>query len=97
MLPFPVDSITLSGQRCRSGAQIEWETYPLSGRERLRSSGARVEQRRCRELTLPMQIRKVVARSEVKADRDRYAERGVVYCVEGADDPFYRRLELHGV
>lgn len=40
------------------------------------------------ELTLPMPIRKVVARQEVKANRDRYAlQRGpIVYCVEGADN-----------
>ena len=40
------------------------------------------------EFSLPMNVRKVVARNEVKADRDRYAlQRGpLVYCVEGADN-----------
>ena len=41
------------------------------------------------ELSFPLPVRKVVARNEVKADRNRYAlQRGpLVYCVEGADNP----------
>lgn len=41
------------------------------------------------ELTLPMQIRKVVTHEKVKEDRNRIAlERGpIVYCLEGADHP----------
>lgn len=40
------------------------------------------------ELTLPMAVRQVVARREVKADQDRVAlQRGpLVYCVEGVDN-----------
>lgn len=40
------------------------------------------------ELTLPMPVREVVARPDVKADRDRVAlQRGpLVYCVEGPDN-----------
>lgn len=41
------------------------------------------------ELDLPMPIRRVEARSEVEANRDRFAlQRGpIVYCVEGTDNP----------
>jgi uncharacterized protein len=40
------------------------------------------------EYTLPMEVRKVVARKEVEANKDRVAlQRGpLVYCVEGADN-----------
>jgi hypothetical protein len=40
------------------------------------------------ELNLPMPVRQAVARSEVKANRDRFAlQRGpLVYCAEGADN-----------
>jgi DUF1680 family protein len=40
------------------------------------------------ELNLPMEVRRVVAREEVAADRGRFAfQRGpMVYCVEGADN-----------
>jgi uncharacterized protein len=40
------------------------------------------------ELNLPMEVRRIVARKEVKADRNRIAlQRGpLVYCVEGADN-----------
>ena len=40
------------------------------------------------EYVLPMQVKKVVARTEVKQDKSRYAlQRGpIIYCVEGADN-----------
>lgn len=40
------------------------------------------------EYILPMQVKKVVARTEVKQDKSRYAlQRGpIIYCIEGADN-----------